>query len=167
MTNNLIYIAQITKPHGIKGDAKLFSHTDNPKDIFTYPDIYDENMKKYHIKYKSGKANPFIISVNGNESRNFIEEIAGIKLYITKDMLPPPKENEYYHIDLKDIEVFDSKNKSYGKIIDVHNFGAGEIIEVESPKHKDTVYLPFSKEFVIETNIKKKSMIFDFEKYPF
>jgi 16S rRNA processing protein RimM len=167
MTNNLIFIAQITKPHGIKGDAKLFSHTENPKDVFTYPDIYDENMTKYNLKYKAGKENPFIISVNGSDSRNFIEEIAGLKLYITKDMLPYPKENEYYHMDLKDIEVLDVNNKSYGRIIDVHNFGAGDIIEVKSPDLKDTVYLPFSKEFVIETNIEKKSMIFNFEKYPF
>ena len=47
MTNNLVYIAKITKPHGIRGQAKLVSYAAIPESIFDYPCLYDKNMNEY------------------------------------------------------------------------------------------------------------------------
>ena len=97
MDNNLIYIAKITKPHGILGQAKLISHTQPPENIFNYPCLYDKNLKEYILKKDGQKDNIFVISFNQNTSRNITEEIVGTELYITKEMLSPAEEDEYYN----------------------------------------------------------------------
>jgi len=165
MDNNLICIAKITKPHGVMGDAKLMSYTANPEDVFNFPCVYDDKMNKYHLKKKSGVENIFVVKLNDNNSRNLIEELAGTKLYITKGMLAPSNmDEEYYHADLIGLDVLNQANQAFGKIIQVHNFGAGDILEVILLDKKDTVFIPFIDEFIIEINIEKQYLIFDFIK---
>ena len=162
---NLIGIARVTKPHGIKGDAKLISYTQNPEDIFNYPHLYDENLNKYLLKKRSATINYFIVSINGCNNRNYIEEIAGQQLYITHDMLAATQSDEYYHEDLKDLELFNQDKKPCGKIVDIQNFGAGDILEVKLTDAKDTNYLPFQDEFIIEINIEKGYLIYNLKSF--
>lgn len=164
MTDNLIYIAKITKPHGVRGQAKLISYADVPEDIFTYPCLYDDKLNQYIIKSHSQNGNIFIISFNNNTSRNLVEEIAGLKLYITRDMMPNLSEEDVYHADLEGMNVLDSSLINRGSIVQIHNFGAGDIVEMKYLDKNDTVFLPFEAEFIIETDLKKRLFIFDFDK---
>jgi 16S rRNA processing protein RimM len=162
MNSNLICIAKITKPHGIRGQAKLISYADTPYDIFEYECLYDQDLNKYKIHCES-KLNDsfFIVRVNNINSRNEIEEIAGINLYITKDMLSLTKEDEYYYEDLIGLQVFDSDNILQGHVVAVHNFGAGDLIEISIKN--TSMFLPFNKDFVIKVDLISKSIIFDFQ----
>jgi 16S rRNA processing protein RimM len=174
MTDNLICIAVITKPHGIQGEAKLISYADKPENIFNYSHFYDESLNQYKIKKRAVNSNVFIVRIskaqsetepkeyNKITSRNEIEDLAGQNLYITKSMLSPIKENEYYFEDLKDVEIKDQDNKLYGHVIEMRNFGGGDLLIVKRPDHKETIYLPFLKEFIIEVNLEQKYLIFDF-----
>ncbi len=97
-------------------------------------------------------------------SREEIEQIAGTKLYITRDMFAGTKEDEYYYEDLRGLEVRTSDNQAFGSILDVRDFGGGDLLEVIRPESKDSIYLPFLKEFIIEINLEKKYLLFDFLK---
>ncbi len=175
VNKNLIYIGIITKAHGIVGDAKLISYCEKPEDIFKYSCLYDDKLNEYTLKKRSSLENIFIVRLSKAiadsdpkvltklTSRNEIEEIAGTKLYITRDMFANLKEDEYYYEDLKGIEVRTEENKVYGSVLEMRNFGGGDLLEVISPEHKDSVYLPFLKEFIIEVNLEKKYIIFDFK----
>lgn len=162
MDDDLIYIAKITKPHGIRGQAKLISYSQPPENIFNYPCLYDKNLKEYKLKNNGQKDNIFVISFNQNTSRNHTEEIIGTELYITKEMLSPTGEDEYYNRDLEGLSVIDKDNKLHGHIIEIHNFGAGDIIEMQTLNKKDTIFLPFDKEFVSYVDLEKKYLLFDF-----
>lgn len=162
MDNDLVYIAKITKPHGIRGQAKVISFAQPPENIFNYPCLYDKNLKEYKLKNNGQKDNVFVISFNNNTSRNHTEEIIGIELYITKEMLSPTREDEYYNRDLEGLSIIDQDNKIHGHIIEIHNFGAGDIIEMQILDKKDTIFLPFNKEFIHEVNLDKKHLVFDF-----
>lgn len=164
MTDNLICVAKITKPHGIRGQAKMMSFTSNPGDVFNYPCLYDDKMNEYVIKLNVQNNNMFIITFNGNKSRNLVEEIAGIKLHITKDMMPETQEDEYYYKDLVDLKVLNNNQELMGRITEIHNFGAGDIIEMELLNDTKTIFLPFEKEFIIEIDLGKKILVFDFIK---
>lgn len=162
MENNLIYIAKITKPHGIRGQAKLISYAAPPENIFNYPCLYDIDLKEYKIKNNGQKDNIFVISFNQNTSRNHTEEIVGTELYITKEMLSPAGEDEYYNRYLEGLSVIDKDDKLHGHVLEIHNFGAGDIIEMQILNKKDTIFLPFNKEFISEVNLDKKHLVFDF-----
>lgn len=163
MTSNLINIGKITKPHGIRGHVKVISYTQNPEDIFNYNHIIDITNHEYTLKFLSKiSVNQFICSFNNNNSRNLAEEVAGKDLYILKDQLPEVDESEIYHHDLIELNLFNEKNELVGKIIAVHNFGAGDIIEVALNESNKTIYLPFDQKYIIEINLDKKILIFNF-----
>lgn len=163
MISNLINIGKITKPHGIKGHIKLMSFTQIPEDIFNYKNIFDEAHNQYALKFISNIGNnQFICSFNNNNSRNLAEEVAGKDLYILKDQLPKVDDGEIYHHDLIELDLFNEKNELVGKIIAVHNFGAGDIIEVALNESNKTIYLPFDQNYIIEINLDKKILIFNF-----
>lgn len=162
MNDNLIYIAKITKPHGIKGQARILSHAQNPEDIFKYSHLCDEKLNKYKLKNHGQNNNIFIVSFNDNTSRNLVEELTGTKLYIMREMLAEAADDEYYSKDLENLEVFDSNKNLRGFILEIHNFGAGDIFEMKIKDSKDTVFLPFDKKYIMEVNIKNGYLIFDF-----
>ncbi len=78
--------------------------------------------------------------------------------------MPASSDDEYYHTDLVGSAVLDLEQKLMGKIIEIHNFGAGDIIEMELLDSKKTIFLPFEQEFVTEVDLEKKILVFDFIK---
>lgn len=165
MNKNLIYIAQISKPHGVKGLAKLISLAENAEDIFNYAQVFDDQMNPYKLKsHGQHNGNCFIVSFNGNTSRNLVEDLRGLKLYITRDMLPEISDDEFYSQDLKNLKILSPDLKEQGYVLDIHNFGAGDIIEMKILDKKNTVFLPFTQEYLIEINLEKQYLIFDFTK---
>lgn len=161
--NKLINIAKITKAHGIKGHVKLISYTENPSNIFNFPCLYDKELNPYKIKLHSKNRTAFIVNINNNLDRNLAENLAGLELYITQDMLSKPEDNEFYIHDLIGLKILDTDYNAKGNIIYVHNFGAGDIIEMQALNQKNTHYLPFEKNFVIAINLTEKFIVFDFK----
>lgn len=163
MQKKLIKIAKVSKAHGIKGQVKLISYASKPDDIFKY-NLYDEALNPYEVRlYSHVHSNVFIASINNNISRNFAEEIAGLDLYITKDTLPQSSKDEFYIHDLIGLKILDPENNLRGKVLHIHNFGAGDIIEMEIVNTNKTTYLPFDKDFIKEINLNNEFIIFNFK----
>lgn len=157
--SKLICIAKFGKAHGIKGLIKLISFSDN---IFSFPFFVDAENNKYFLKKISQKDGHFIVSFNDNDSRNIAETFQGKELFVARDMLPEVEENEFYYNDLIDLNIFNQENINIAKVIAVHNFGAGDIIEVEFIENGKREYLPFSKEFVVEIDLRQNYLQYNF-----
>lgn len=143
--NKLIYLGYIGKAHGIRGDVCIKSLTQNPADIVTMP-LQDEAGRAFSLKLRNVKPEFLVCSVIGISDRNAAEILRGTKLYTSRSALPEPDESEYYLEDMKGLEVRDADGKGLGKIIGVHNFGAGDIIEVAFDNGESEMY-PFNHEF--------------------
>lgn len=159
---NLICIAKITKPHGVKGQAKLISYCKKPEDIFNYSMLYDSQGNEIKIELYGRKGNLFIVNFIPIINRTQVESLAGTHLYINKNMLPSLLEDEYYNNDLEGLKVLNTDMQHLGNIVAVHNFGAGDIIEIRYLEKKDNFFLPFNKEFIKEINLYKGFMVYDF-----
>ncbi len=162
--SNLVCIAKILKPHGVRGYVKLASFAANPLDVFHYPCLYDEQGKEYTIKLISKNKDFFIVSFNNNQSRNVAEEYPGLKLYVQREALPQVKDDEIYYADLVGIEILDSNKNKKGVVVAVCNFGAGEILEMQLTNDNNTIYLPFQNEYIEQIDINNKTLIFNFQK---
>ena len=81
------------------------------------------------------------------ESREDAESLKGVRLYVDRAKLPEPSEDEFYLEDLTGLEAFDEKGAPLGKVSAVHNFGAGDIIELKDiPGVKGARLIAFTKE---------------------
>ena len=155
-----VCIASILSPHGIKGSFKVRSYTSKPEDIVSYGEIYDEKKVVINISIISISTNFLICKSNVINNRIDAQKLNGQKLYIKRHKLPKLGKNEYYNFDLIGLKVY-KKNRDYvGYIINILNFGAGDILEVKT-KEKDSILLPFGPKHPSKVNIKNKEIEID------
>ena len=69
----------------------------------------------------------------GVTTREDAERLNGIELYIAREKLPATDEDEYYHADLIGLAAVNAANEPIGRVLAIHNFGAGDIIEIAPP----------------------------------
>ncbi len=76
------------------------------------------------------------------------------KLYVPRERLPEPQApDEYYHADLIGLRAVDRAGKEFGTVVGLHNFGAGDIIEVRPTHGGETQLLPFDAATVPEVDV--------------
>jgi 16S rRNA processing protein RimM len=144
----MILLAIIGAAHGIKGAVKVKAFTHIPTNILDYGPLQDEKGQKYILKLvRVASPDSLIMTVKGVEDRNQAEALRGIKLYVNRDQLPDPQEEEFYHSDLVGLKAQDLQGNAIGHVKAVSNFGAGDFLElVDSNHHLYTI--PFTKEAV-------------------
>ncbi len=139
-----ICVGQIGAAHGVRGEVRLRSFTADPAAIVGYGPLQAEDGRVLEIESMRPAKDHFVATLAGIADRNAAERLANTKLYVPRDRLPEPDEpDEYYHADLIGLAVVDRAGTSLGTVVAVHNFGAGDLIEVRRTEGKPTQLLPF------------------------
>ena len=143
-----VLLAAIIGAQGLKGAVKAKIFTAEPEALIRYGALHDAGGKPYEITaVRPGKTGEAVISFAGVQSREAAEGLKGVSLFIARDKLPAPAEEEFYHADLIGLEAQDGEGRILGKVAGVHNFGAGDVIEIARPDG-DSVLLTFTRETV-------------------
>ena len=90
----------------------------------------------------------FIAVLKGVTDRNAAEALKGTALFVPRGRLPPPDTGEVYVADLIGRRVVLAGGTMLGEIVDVANYGAGDLIDVKIEGRRDTVLIPFASGFV-------------------
>ena len=141
-----VLIAEIVAAHGIRGDVKVKSHANPPENIKGYS-LFNEKGEAVKIKFKSQNENILISYIDGVNSRNDAELLKGKKLYMDRAAMPKLKQEEHYQADLIGLTAIEN-GKNLGKVLALHNFGSGDILEIG--EGKSSFMLMFTK-----SNVKK------------
>ena len=88
-----------------------------------------------------------VATLKGITTREEAERLNGIELYVAREELPDTDEDEYYHADLIGLAAVTPADQPLGRVVAIHNFGAGDIIEI-APPHGATLLLPFTNAVV-------------------
>ena len=78
--------------------------------------------------------NHLVATLKGVATREEAERLNGVELYIAREKLPATDEDEYYHADLIGLAAVNAADEPIGRVIAIHNFGAGDIIEIAPPQ---------------------------------
>jgi 16S rRNA processing protein RimM len=133
---------------GLKGAVKVKIFTASPEALTRYGALKDRHGKEFSITaFRPGKAGEAVISFSGVTTREAAEALKGAELFIARDALPKPGEEEFYHTDLIGLEAQDSEGRVLGKIAGIHNYGAGDIVEI-TRADGNSVLLAFTRETV-------------------
>ena len=132
MNKKKISIGKILSAHGVKGQFKVMSFMENPEDLGLFAPLWigDLELKKWTLFSKTGKADIFIASCDLIKTREDVDLFKGKLIEIERDLLPQDDGDIYYY-DLEGKEVVDPKGNPLGHVIQVHNFGAGPLLEVK------------------------------------
>ncbi len=143
-----VVLGAIVSAHGIKGQFKVKPFTSLPMSIAEYGQVRLENGKMIELIAKSTAKGLVLCSSPAISTREQAEALKGLQFSVERDKLPPPDENEMYHADILGLEVVDTADKHLGVVVGVHDFGAGELLEVKAKGEKGTEFLPFYAPFV-------------------
>ena len=146
----MILLGAIAGVHGVRGEVKVKSFTADPLAIATYGPLYDDQGRKFDLKLtqKAAKDTIVIAKIDGIADRNAAEALKGMRLYAPRDALPAIDDaEEFYAFDLIGLSVEDRSGKQLGKVVDMADYGAGDIIAIAGGPQGD-FELPFADRFV-------------------
>jgi 16S rRNA processing protein RimM len=148
-----VCVARIGAAHGVRGAVKLWTFTEDPFAVTRYgPLSTKDGARAFEVAHARESKGHLVATFNGVTTRNQAERLNGLELYVARDKLPATDDDEYYHADLIGLAAVTATDEHLGKVIAIHNFGAGDIIEIAPPKGA-TMLLPFSNAVVPTVDI--------------
>jgi len=148
-----ICVARIGAAHGVRGAVKLWTFTEDPFAVKQYgPLTTKDGARRFEVAEARQARDHLVATFKGVTTREEAERLNGIELYVARDQLPATDEGEYYHADLIGLAAVSAADDPIGRVIAIHNFGAGDIIEI-APPHGPTMLLPFTDAVVPTVDI--------------
>jgi len=148
-----ICVARIGAAHGVRGAVKLWTFTEDPFAVTRYgPLSTKDGARSFEVAQAREAKDHLVATLKGVTSRNEAERLNGLELYVAREKLPATDDDEYYHADLIGLAAETTGGETLGKVIAIHNFGAGDIIEI-APSSGGTMLLPFSNAVVPTVDI--------------
>jgi 16S rRNA processing protein RimM len=143
-----ICVARIGAAHGVRGEVKLWTFTEDPLAVKRYGPLWTQDgARQFEVTQAREAKGHLVATLKGVATREDAERLNGVELYIARDKLPATEEDEYYHADLIGLAAVTPANQPLGRVVAVHDFGAGDIIEI-APPHGATLLLPFTNAVV-------------------
>ena len=156
-----ICVARIGAAHGVRGAVKLWTFTEDPLAVKHYgPLSTKDGARQFEVTHVREAKDHLVAMLKGVASREDAERLNGIELYIARDKLPETDEDEYYHADLIGLAAVNAANEAIGRVIAIHNFGAGDIIEI-APASGPTLLLPFTNAVVPTVDLANRRVVIE------
>lgn len=159
MTDTLILVGRVAGAFGVKGEVRITSYTAEPTALIDYKALLRQDGSP-GLTLTSGRPakGGIVARAREVETREQAEALRGLQLYIPRESLPEPEEDEFYVADLVGLAVETAEGEPLGRVKTVHDFGAGDLLEVQ-PAEGASWWLPFTKEAVPEVRMAEGKVI--------
>jgi 16S rRNA processing protein RimM len=148
-----ICVARIGAAHGVRGAVKLWTFTEDPFAVEAYgPLSTKDGARHFEVASAREAKDHLVVTFRGITTRDAAERLNGLELYVPREKLPETEDDEYYHADLIGLDAVTTADEPLGRVVAIHNFGAGDIIEI-APESGTTILLPFSNAVVPTVDI--------------
>jgi 16S rRNA processing protein RimM len=156
-----IRVARIGAAHGVRGEVKLWSFTEDPLAVADYGPLQTEDgAQAFEIESLRPGKDFLVARLKGVNDRSAAEKLTNTDLFVPRQRLPAIEEADtFYYADLVGLSAVTADGKTLGTVSAVHNFGAGDIIEIAPEGGGQTLMLPFTDDVVPEVDMKGKRII--------
>ncbi|MVT69150.1 ribosome maturation factor RimM [Bradyrhizobium pachyrhizi] len=159
-----VCVARIGAAHGVRGAVRLWTFTEDPLAVKDYgPLMTKDGTRQFEVTHVREAKDHLVVTLKGVASRDDAERLNGLELYVPRDRLPDTDDGEYYHTDLIGLAAVTTTDQPLGKVIAIHNFGAGDIIEIAPPQGA-TMLLPFTNAVVPTVDLDGGRVVIDLPK---
>ncbi len=157
-----VCLGQIGAAHRVRGEVRLRSFTSDPAAIADYGPLETEDGRVFEIETLRPAKDHFVVRLSGIRDRDAASALANTKLYVPRERLPETAEpDEFYHADLVGLAVIDRAGTKLGTVVAIHNFGAGDLIEVRADTGGNTELVPFDTTHVPAVDIAAGKIVVD------
>jgi len=153
LAERLILVGRVAGAFGVKGEVRITAYTDDPAALVRYRELQREDGMP-GLTLTGGRPHKGALVARAKEvaTREDAEALRGLQLFVPREALPEPDEDEFYLADLIGLRVVDPGGAELGHIKSVQNFGAGDLLEI-APPSGPTWWLPFTREAVPDVRI--------------
>jgi len=159
MKHDLIEIARIKGPHGLRGKMRLIPYGDSFEQFKQYTHLiigpHGNPIKMLSCSRKKGQ---YIVELDGITDISQVEELKGETIYVRRNWLQELEEDEYYWADLIGLQVIDTQGKLLGKIVRIFSTGSNDVYVVD---HFKQYFIPATLDVIKEISMKKSMIVID------
>lgn len=156
----LVVVGAILGAHGVRGDVRVRSFAAEPEACFTYGPLLNEAGE---VLLEADAVRPakthFIVRPREPKQKEAWDALKGARLHVPRDRLGPLEEDEFFIDDLVGLTVFAGGDTAVGTVSAVHNFGAGDLIEIDPADGGKSVLVPFTREDVPQVDLKARRLV--------
>ena len=145
MSQDRICVGAITGAFGVAGEVRLKSFCAEPTAIADYgPLSTKDGARSFTVKLTRPVSGGLGARLSGVKTKEEADALRGTELYVDRARLPKLPDDEFYHSDLIGLEAVDTGGVVLGRVVAVHNHGAGDILEIGGAGRKSALMLPFT-----------------------
>lgn len=157
--SDLVEIARITGPHGLKGRLRVTPLGGSSEQLLRYSHLIigltGTPLRLLSVEQRKGSA---VIALEGLDHVSQAERLAGEILYVHRDQLPVLADDEFYWRDMLGLMVVDMQGNELGPVVRVFSTGSNDVLEVDSEKRH---LIPVTKDVVREISLGKGCIVID------
>ncbi len=152
--DRLILVGRVAGAFGVQGEIRITAYGDDPLSLVRYRELKREDGAPALTLVGRGRAQKGALVTRAKEvaTREDAEALRGLELYVPRSALPPADEDEFYLADLIGLAAVTPEGEALGRIKDVPNFGAGDLLEI-APEIGASWYVPFTEQAVPEVSL--------------
>lgn len=126
----LVCVAAVATAHGVRGALKLKCFTEAPENVGAYGPLLDaEGRELFKVRVLAPAKGGVIVEAEGITDRDAALALRGLELHVPRERLPALEDESFYYEDLVGLSVRNAAGETLGRVIGVHDFGAGEVLE--------------------------------------
>lgn len=171
---DLIKLAGVTRPHGIKGEAELNllnniedSILDEEMQVWLIPTSPKSKLKADGEEWTIQKlrfGNKAICLFAGIKDRTHLETLLPFDLYLSRDQFPEPEGDEVYLVDLIEMPVYSPEGEKLGKLESFSDNGQQYLFDVRL-ESGERITLPYVDAFFPEIDMENKKIVMILPEY--
>ncbi len=132
--------------HGVAGTVRIRSFTTEPSNVAAYGPVSDENGDRtFEIEVIGEARGTLLARIAGVDDRDAADALRGVRLYVAREVLPPPGEEEYYHGDLLGLAAELPDGAPLGTVTAIRLVGETDVLEIERGHGLAPVQVPFTR----------------------
>ena len=145
----------------MRGEVRLWSFTEKPLAVANYGPLETEDGKRHFEIEALRPAKDFLVArLTGIDDRTAAETLRNLDLFVPRERLPPIEEADtFYHADLIGLAAVTADGAALGTVAAVHNFGAGDLIEIALTAGGEPLLLPFTDMTVPKIDLEAKQIV--------
>nr|WP_297459618.1 ribosome maturation factor RimM [uncultured Halomonas sp.] len=133
--DDYVVLGKLTSPHGVKGWFKVYSYTSPMEGILDYAEwvVRQRGESTAHRLIQGRRQGKGLVaSLQGVDSREQAEQLAGAEILLPKQALPALGTGEYYWYQLEGLRVLTLEGIDLGHVNYLFETGANDVLVVRA-----------------------------------
>ncbi|TVR09236.1 MAG: 16S rRNA processing protein RimM [Salinarimonadaceae bacterium] len=169
LPEDAVLIGEFGRAHGLRGEVRLKSFTQDPFSIAGYEPLFDDRgtpLAIVDLRSAPGGAPDLLIArLRGVATRDEVEALNRRAIYTTREAVRAAADDEndgeddFFLADLIGLRVETPSGEARGTVVAAPDYGAGTLIEITPAHGGPSVLLPFLKSFFPVVDIAGRRLV--------